>query len=199
MSSQPGPGGPWPTGARWRVEGAWGGNAQSPTTVTHHLRVARLGLAMGNLESCRDFEPATLALALTPEYFALRICAVDLKNAPETAETLDKIKQCLAASQISVEVADIRVKPLRAGSTSTLQDLFIVATLLPKASKILQLVCNGPAGAYRHHFDLKETGGIPSKGAYDPRSKVAKLPFNGGKFSTLALVRSALCVTETWC
>ena len=122
-------------------------NAHLPATATHHRRVvARLGLAMGNLESDWDFDAATLALALTPGHFALRICAVDLKNAPETAEALDKIKQCLAASQISVEVADIRVKPLRAGSTSTLQDLFVVAKLLPKAPKMIQLVCNGPAG-----------------------------------------------------
>ena len=62
---------------------------------------------------------------------------------------------------------------------------------------MIQLLCNGPAGAYRQLFDLKEIGGIPSKGAYDPRSKLAKLPFNGAKFSTMALVRSALCVTET--
>ena len=61
---------------------------------------------------------------------------------------------------------------------------------------MLQQVCNGPAGGHRHLFDLKEIGGIPSKGAYDPRSKVAKLPFNGAKFSTMALVRSALCVPE---
>ena len=61
---------------------------------------------------------------------------------------------------------------------------------------MIQVVCNGPAGAYRHLFDLKEIGGIPSKGAYDPSSKVAKLPFNGAKFATMALVRSALCVTE---
>ena len=62
---------------------------------------------------------------------------------------------------------------------------------------MIQLLCNGPAGAYRQLFDLKEIGGIPSKGDYDPRSKLAKLPFNGAKFSTMALVRSALCVTET--
>ena len=61
---------------------------------------------------------------------------------------------------------------------------------------MIKLVCNGPAGAYRHFFDLKEIGGIPSKGAHDPRSKLAKLPFNGAKFPTMALVRSALCVTE---
>jgi len=42
-----------------------------------------------------------------------------------------------------------------------------------------------------------EIGGIPSKGAYLLRSKVAKLPFNGAKFIPVALVRSALCVTET--
>ena len=100
---------------------------------------------MDNLESDWDFEPATLALALTPGYFALRVCAVDLKNAPQTAETLDKIKQCLEASQVAVELENIKIKPLRAGSTSTLQDLFVVARLLPKASKMIQLLCNGPA------------------------------------------------------
>ena len=172
-------------------------NAQLPTTVKHHRRVARLGLAMDNLESEWNFSEATLALAKTSGYFALRVCAVDLKNAPQTAEALDKIKQCLAASQIEVEVENIKVKPLRAGSTSTLQDVFIVARLLPKASKMIQLLCNGPAGAYRQLFDLKEIGGIPSKGAYDPRSKLAKLPFNGAKFATMALVRSVMCVTET--
>ena len=113
-----------------------------------------------------------------------------------TAEAVDKIKQCLAASQISVEVADIKTKPLREGSKSTLQGIFVVATLLPKASKTLRLVCNGPPGAHRHLFGLAEIGGIPSKGAYPPRSKVAKLPFNGAKFVPVALVRSALCVTE---
>ena len=129
---------------------------------------------------------------LTPGHFALRICAVDLKNAPETAETLDKIKQCLEASQISVEVENIKIKPLRARSTSTLQDLFVVARLLPKASKMMQLLCNGPAGAHRQLFDLKEIDGIPSKGAYDPRSKLAKLPFNGAKFSTMVCARCRL-------
>ena len=38
---------------------------------------------------------------------------------------------------------------------------------------------------------------MPSKGAYPPRSKVAMLPFNRAKFVPVALVRSALCVTET--
>ena len=85
---------------------------------------------MGNLESDWDFAPSSLALAATCGHVALRICAVDLKNAPQTARTLDKIKQCLAAAQISVEVADIKIKPLRAGSTSTLQGIFSVATLL---------------------------------------------------------------------
>ena len=134
-----------------------------PLLPQHHRRVAHLGLAMDNLESEWDFDPATLALAKTPGHFALRVCAVDLKNAPQTAEARDKIKQCLAASQIAVETENIKVKPLRAGSTSTLQDVFIVARLLPKASKMIQLLCNGPAGAYRQLFDLKEIGGIPSK------------------------------------
>ena len=53
-----------------------------------------MGLAMDNLESEWNFSELTLALARTPGYFALSVRAVDLKNAPETAETLDKIKQC---------------------------------------------------------------------------------------------------------
>ena len=94
-------------------------------------------------------------------------------------------------------MTDIKVKPLRDGAKSALQDIFVVAKLLPKASKMLKLVCDGPPGAHRPLFDLVEIGGIPSKGAYPPRSKVAKLPFNGAKFVPVALVRSALCVTET--
>ena len=151
---------------------------------------------MDNLESDWDFAPSSLALAATNGHFALRICAVDLKNAPFTAGTVDKIKQRLAASQISVEVADAKIKPLREGSKSTLQDIFVVATILPKASKMIRLVCNAPPRAHRPLFDLAEIGGIPSKGAYPPRSKVAKLPFNEAKFVPVALVRSALCVTE---
>ena len=61
-----------------------------PLLPQHHRRVAHLGLAMGNLEPEWNFNPATLALAKTPGYFALRVCAVDLKNAPQTAEALDK-------------------------------------------------------------------------------------------------------------
>ena len=175
----------------------WLINAQLPNTVTQIRGAAHLGLAMDNLESEWNFSELTLALARTPGYFALSVRAVDLKNAPQTAETLDKIKQCLAASQIEVEVENIKVKPLREGSTSTLQDVFIVARLLPKASKMIQLLCSGPPGAYRQLFDLPEIGGIPSKGDYPPRSKLAKLPFDGAKFGTVALVRSVMCVTET--
>ena len=81
----------------------WPGKTPNrPSLPQHHRRVARSGLAMGNLESDWDFEPATLALALTPGHFALRVCAVDLKNAPQTAETLDKIKQCLEARRSSL-------------------------------------------------------------------------------------------------
>ena len=106
----------------------------------------------------------------------------------------------VAASPISVEVEveDTRVKPLREGSKSTLQGIIVVATLLPKAPKMLRLMCNGPAGAHMNLFGLAEIGGIPSKGAYPPRSKVAKLPFNGAKFVPVALVRSALCVTAVF-
>ena len=61
---------------------------------------------------------------------------------------------------------------------------------------MLQLVCDDPPGAHGPLFDLEEIGGIPSKGAYPPRSKVAKLPFNGAAFIPVAFVRSALCVTK---
>ena len=53
---------------------------------------------MGNLESDWDVAPSSLAFAATSGHVALHLCAVDLKNAPQTAETLDKIKQCLAAA-----------------------------------------------------------------------------------------------------
>ena len=53
---------------------------------------------MDNLESDWDFATSSLALATTSDHFALRICAVDLKNEPKTAEALDKIKRCLAAA-----------------------------------------------------------------------------------------------------
>ena len=51
-------------------------NAQLPNTVIPIRGAAHLGLAMDNLESDWDFEPATLALVLTHGYFALRVCAV---------------------------------------------------------------------------------------------------------------------------
>ena len=73
--------------------------AQLPNTVTQIRGAAHLGLAMDNSESEWDFTDAALALALTPGHFALRICAVDLKNAPQTAGTLGKIKQCLEARE----------------------------------------------------------------------------------------------------
>ena len=102
---------------------------------------------MDNLESDWDFAASSLALATTSDHFALRICAVDLKNEPKTAEALGRIKRCLAASQISVEVTDIKAKPLRKGAKSTLQVIFVVANLLRKAPKMLKLVCHGTAKA----------------------------------------------------
>ena len=161
--------------------------ARCPFGSRHGKPIIRLGLSA-----------PSLALAETIGHFALRICAVDLNNEPKAAEALIKIKRCLAAAQISVEVTDIKVKPLRDGAKSALQDIFVVAKLLPKASKMLKLVCDGPPGAHRPFFDLVEIGGIASNGAYPPRSKVAKLPFNGAKLVSVALVRSALCDTETY-
>ena len=134
---------------------------------------------MDNPKPNWNVSTSSRTLAETSDHVALRICAVDLKNEPLAAETLIKIKRCLATAKISVEVADIEVGPLRDGAKSALQGIFVVAKLLPKASKRLQLVCDGPPGAHRPLFDLEEIGGIPSKGAYPPRSKVPKLPFNG--------------------
>ena len=68
---------------------------------------------MGNLKSDWGFSASSLTLAETSDHFALRICAVDLKNAPLTAKTLIKINKCLAGANISVEVADIKVQPMR--------------------------------------------------------------------------------------
>ena len=139
---------------------------------------------MGNLEPEWIFPTPSLALAETCDHFALRICAVNhlnCENEPKAAEALIKIERCLAAAQTSVEVDDIKVKPLRDGAKPALKSIFVVAKLLPKApkKKCFQLVCDGPPGAHRPLFDLVEIGGIPLKGAYPPRSKVAKLPFNG--------------------
>ena len=71
---------------------------------------------MGNLKSDWDFSASSLALAETSDHFALRICAVDLKNEPLAAEALIKIKKCLAGAKISMKVADIKVQPLRDGA-----------------------------------------------------------------------------------
>ena len=102
---------------------------------------------MDNLKSDWNFSATSLDLATNDDQFALRICAVDLKNEPLAAETLIKIKTCLAGAKISVEVADIKVEPIRDGAKTTLKDIFVVAKLLPKAPKMLRLVCSGPPGA----------------------------------------------------
>ena len=66
--------------------------------------------------------PSPLALAETCDHFALRICAVDLKNEPLLAAgALIKIKKCLAGAKISVEVAGIKAEPLRDGAKSVLK------------------------------------------------------------------------------
>ena len=54
------------------------------------------------------------------------------------AEALIKIQRCLAAAEISVEVTDIKVKPLREGAKSALRGIFVVTKLLPKAPKNAQ-------------------------------------------------------------
>ena len=134
-----------------------------PLLPQQRRNVARWGLAMDNLKSDWGFSASLLILAETSDHFALRICAVDLKNSPFAAEALTNIKKCLDGAKTSVEVADIKVQPLRDGAKSTLQDIFVVAKLLPKAPKMLQLVCDGPPEAHRLLFDLEEIGGIPPK------------------------------------
>ena len=57
---------------------------------------------MDNLKSDWGFSASSLTLAETSDHFALRICTDDLKNEPLTAETLIKIKKCLAGAKISV-------------------------------------------------------------------------------------------------
>ena len=170
-------------------------NTRSSTVTQHRRRVARSGVSQWATLNRTGTSAASLDSAVKDEQFALRICAVDLKNEPLAAGALIKIKTRLAGAKISVEVADIKVEPIRDRAKTTLQDIFVVAKLLPKAPKMIRLVCSGPPGA-RHLFDLDEIGRIPSKGAYPPRAKVAKLPFNGATFLPVALVRSALCLTE---
>ena len=75
---------------------------------------------MSNLKSGWNFSATSLDLAAKDDKFALRICAVDLKNFPTGVQR--------------------------------------------------------PTRSPQHLFDLGESGGIPSKGAYPQRTKVAKLP-----------------------
>ena len=65
---------------------------------------------MGNLKSGWGFSASSLTLAAKSDHFALRICAVDLKNEPFAAEAHIKIKICLAGAKISIEVADIKAE-----------------------------------------------------------------------------------------
>ena len=64
-----------------------------PLLPQHRRRVARSGLAIGNLESNLGFSAPSLTLAETRDHFALRICAVDFENEPKAAEALIKIKE----------------------------------------------------------------------------------------------------------
>ena len=54
---------------------------------------------MGNLKSDWNFSATSLDLAAKEDQFAPRICAVDLQNGPLAAETLIKIKTCLAGAK----------------------------------------------------------------------------------------------------
>ena len=65
-------------------------NAQSPHRPLPSRHVARSGLAMDNLKSDWNFPATSLDLAAKDDQFTLRVCAVDLKNEPLTAETLIK-------------------------------------------------------------------------------------------------------------
>ena len=96
------------------------------------------------LKSAWNSPATSLDLAAKDDQFALRICAVDLKNGPLAAGALIKIKTCLAVAKIPVEVADIKVEPFRDGAKATLQGNSVVAKLLPKAPKMLHLVCSDP-------------------------------------------------------
>ena len=86
-----------------------------PLWPQQRRRVARWGLAMDNLKSDWNFSAPSLTPAGTSNHFALRIRAVDLKNTQPAAEALINNKKFLAGAKISVEVADIKAKPLRDG------------------------------------------------------------------------------------
>ena len=115
---------------------------------------------MCNLKSDWNFSATSLDLATKDDQFALRICAIDLKNEPLAAEVLIKIKTCLAGAKISVEVADIKIEPIRDGAKTTLQNIFVVAKLIPKAPKMqgpafsfLKLLSNWCAAAHLEPTD----------------------------------------------
>ena len=104
---------------------------------------------MVNLKSDWHFSAYSLDLAAKDDHFALRICAVDLKNEPLTAESFIKIKTCLAGEKISVEVADIKFEPIRDGAKSTLQDIYFFRR--ETASKSAKDAAGpSPRDPYRH-------------------------------------------------
>ena len=85
------------------------------------------------LKSDWNFSATPTGLAAKDDQFALRIFAVDLKNEPLAAEALIKSKTCLAGAKIPIEVADIKVEPIRDGAKTALQGASVVAKPLPKA------------------------------------------------------------------
>ena len=111
---------------------------------------------MESLASDWGFTPEIIPVAESSTHHALRICAVDLKNEPVTAETFFKFIRCLRVENIDVEVRNIRVSPVKAGLTNTLQDTYVIAKLLGSASNMIQLACSDPPGALRQMFGLPE-------------------------------------------
>ena len=75
---------------------------------------------MESLASDWGFTPEIIPVAESSTHHALRICAVDLKNEPVTAEACVKIKKCLRVANIDVEVRNIRVSPVKPGLANTL-------------------------------------------------------------------------------
>ena len=57
--------------------------------------------------------------------------------------------QSLRGAKIAVEVADMKVEPLRDGLKSALKDIFVVAKLLPKAPKMLK----APTFSFLNYFN----------------------------------------------
>ena len=151
---------------------------------------------MAELDIPYEFTEQPIERANSPGYFALQINVVDLTKLIAVEPRELQIQKHLISSGLIVDPRDIIIGSPNARMKKPMSTLRIIAQLHCEAKKFTKLVTAGPPGAHKHLVDLKVIGGIASRGDYPPRAKLIKIPFNGQKYATMAIVRSALCLTE---